>query len=94
MRVGTIICYFLFAIVFLASLGVSLPFVFDKINDDANLTRNLNQNIVTYFVAILVSASLDYVMKLFDDKVPYKKLAILSICIANTIILLVSAYIL
>lgn len=94
MRIWTIIFYFVFAIMFLASIGVILPLVFDNINKDSNLTKNLNQNIVTYFVAILVSASLDYVMRLIDDNVPYRKLAILGVCIVNTALLLLSTYIL
>ena len=94
MRILTISLYFFFAIIFLASIGVSLPYVFDYINDDPSITRNLNQNIVTYFIAILVSASLDYVMKLIDKDVSYKKIAILGVCITNTIIFFISAFIL
>lgn len=94
MRTMTISLYFIFAIIFLASIGVSLPYIFDKINDDPNIIKNLNQNIVTYFIAILVSASLDYVMKIIDKEVSYKKLAILSVCLTNTIIFLTSAFVL
>jgi hypothetical protein len=94
MRILTISLYFIFAIIFLASIGVSLPFIFDKINGEPNIIKNLNQNIVTYFIAILVSASLDYVMKVIDKEVSYKKLAILIVCIANTVIFFISALIL
>jgi hypothetical protein len=94
MRILTISFYFIFAIFFLASIGVSLPYIFDYINKNPEITKNLNQNIVTYFIAILVSSSLDYVMKLIDKDVSYKKLAILAVCIANTTILFMSAYIL
>lgn len=79
---------------FLASIGVSLPFIFDTINGEPNIIKNLNQNIVTYFIAILVSASLDYVIKVIDKDVSYKKLVILIICIANTLIFIMSACIL
>jgi hypothetical protein len=94
MRILTISLYFIFAIIFLASIGVSLPYIFDYINKEPAITKNLNQNIVTYFIAILVSASLDYVMKLIDKDVSYKKIAILAVCITNTVIFFTSAYIL
>ena len=62
MNTLTKILYFLFAIVILASIGVSLPYCFDSANNDINLYKNLNQNLVTYYVAILVSASLDFII--------------------------------
>lgn len=94
MRTITVILYFIFAIVFLASIGVSLPFLFDSINNEDNIIKNFNQNIVTYFIAILISASLDIVMRLIDGNASYKKPAIIFICIVNTIVLLFSSYIL
>jgi hypothetical protein len=94
MRILTISLYFIFAIIFLASIGVSLPFIFDYVNEDPEIIKNLNQNIVTYFIAILVSASLDYVMKLIDKSVSYKKIAILVVCITNTAVFFISAFIL
>jgi hypothetical protein len=94
MRLWTIIFYFALAIIFLGSLGVTLPYIFDNVNSDPNLYKNLNQNMVTYFIAILVSASLDYVMRLIDETVTYKKLAILVVCSANILALLMAAYIL
>lgn len=92
-RFCTISLYFLFAIVFLAAIGVILPYIFDSINNNDNIQKNLNQNLVTYFIAILVTSSLDYIMKIIDDKVSYKKLAILITCTLNTIILFISGYI-
>lgn len=94
MRFWTITFYFAFAIIFLASIGVSLPCIIDAVNSEPNLYKNLNQNLVTYFIAILISASLDYIMRLIDDTVAYKKLAILVVCIGNTIIILMASYIL
>lgn len=94
MRTWTVIIYFALAIILLASIGVSLPYIFDNVNNDPNLYRNLNQNIVTYFIAILVSASLDYVLRLFDATVTYKKLAILLVCLANFVVLGMAAYVL
>jgi hypothetical protein len=90
----TKILYFIFAIVMLASIGVSLPYCFDTINHDVNLYKNLNQNLVTYYVAILVSASLDYIIKLFDDDLSYKKPAFLIICIVNSIFLVLTGILL
>lgn len=94
MRILTISLYFIFAIMILASIGISLPFIFDYINNDPEITKNLNQNIVTYFIAILVSASLDYVMKLIDKNVSYKKFAILLVCITNFTFFVISGFIL
>lgn len=88
MRFFTITLYFIFAIVFLSSIGVSLPYIFDNINDNPEIIKNLNQNIITYIIAILVSASLDYVLKLIDQNVSYKKVGILTIVILNTTVLI------
>ena len=90
----TAILYFFFAIVFLASLGVTLPGVIDAMSDDANFVKNLNQNLVTYFIAILVSASLDYVLKLMDEGVIYKKPAIITVCIVNVAVLITMGFVL
>lgn len=84
MRFITITLYFIFAIVFLSSIGVTLPYIFDNINGNPDITKNLNQNLITYIVAILVSASLDFVLKLIDQEVSYKKVGILVITIINT----------
>ncbi|MCK9403923.1 MAG: hypothetical protein M0Q26_11035 [Chitinophagaceae bacterium] len=94
MRTITIILYFFFTIIFLASIGVTLPYVFDRANADPNAIKNFNQNIVTYFIAILFSASLDYVMKLFDDQASYRKMAILFVCIGDTAVLIMTCFIL
>lgn len=92
-RLCTIFLYFIFAIVFLAGIGVILPYIFDKVDNNRDIYKNLNQNLVTYFIAILVTSSLDYIMKIIDDKVSYKKMAILVTCILNTFILVISCYI-
>lgn len=94
MRFITITLYFLFAIVFLSSIGVSLPYIFDRINENPDITKNLNQNLITYIIAILVSASLDYVLQLIDKQVPYKKAGILSIIIINTVALITGSIVL
>ena len=88
MRFITITLYFIFVIVFLSSIGVSLPYIFDSINKSPDIIKNLNQNIITYIVAILVSASLDFVLKLIDRKVSYRKAGILTITILNVAVLI------
>jgi len=88
MRFITITLYFIFAIVFLSSIGVTLPYIFDTINNSPDTVKNLNQNLITYIIAILVSASLDYVLKLIDQNVSYKKVGILTIVIINTVALI------
>ncbi|WP_304066709.1 hypothetical protein [Pedobacter glucosidilyticus] len=91
-RLFTVILYFVFAIVFLAAIGVILPFIFDEVNSNNDKIKNLNQNLITYFIAILVTSSLDYIMKIIDKEVSYKKLAILITCIFNTTILILASY--
>ena len=88
MRFLTITLYFIFVIVFLSSIGVSLPYIFDSINNSPDTIKNLNQNIITYIVAILVSASLDFILKLTDQKVSYRKAGILIISILNVAVLI------
>jgi len=88
MRFLTITLYFILVIVFLSSIGVSLPYIFDSINGSPDIIKNLNQNIITYIVAILVSSSLDFVLKLIDRKVSYRKVGILTITILNFAVLI------
>jgi undecaprenyl pyrophosphate phosphatase UppP len=83
MRFLTILFYFLLAIVFMSSIGVSLPYIFDNMNNDVNIIKNLNQNIITYFIAILVAASLDIFLNLIDKNASYKKLVMLILVIIN-----------
>jgi membrane protease YdiL (CAAX protease family) len=83
MRFFTILFYFLLAIVFMSSIGVSLPYIFDNMNNDVNIIKNLNQNIITYFIAILVAASLDIFLNLIDKNASYKKLVMLILVIIN-----------
>jgi hypothetical protein len=67
----------------MSSIGVSLPYIFDNMNNDVNIIKNLNQNIITYFIAILVAASLDIFLNLIDKNVSYKKLVMLILVIIN-----------
>jgi hypothetical protein len=94
MRNLTFILYFVLAIVLFASIGVSLPYCFETLKDGKHSIQDLNQNIVTYFIAIFVSASLDYLLKLSDDKGAHRKPVILTVCIVNALIFWMTAYIL
>lgn len=94
MRTWTVILYFIIAIVLLASIGVSMPYIFDMTANDVNAIKNLNQNLVTYFIAILVSASLDLLLRLIDENVSYKKPAIMGIGLLNLLVFAMTAYIL
>jgi undecaprenyl pyrophosphate phosphatase UppP len=67
----------------MSSIGVSLPYIFDNMNNDVNIIKNLNQNIITYFIAILVAASLDIFLNLIDKNASYKKLVMLILVIIN-----------
>ncbi|MCP1297952.1 hypothetical protein NK356_02030 [Chryseobacterium sp. S0630] len=87
MKFITILLYFIFAIMFLAAIGVLIPLTLDIMYNDQNLVKNLNQNLITYFIAIAVTSSLDYIMKIIDNQVTYRKPVILITCILNTIVL-------
>lgn len=83
MKTTTVFLYFLLVIVGLSSIGVLLPLIFDLYNNDPNIWKNFNQNTITYFIAILMTSSLDIVMSVLDKDKPYKKPALLAICIIN-----------
>lgn len=72
---------------FLAAIGVLIPLTLDIMYNDQNLVKNLNQNLITYFIAIAVTSSLDYIMKIIDNQVTYRKPVILITFILNTIVL-------
>lgn len=94
MRFFTITLYFIFAIVFLSSIGVIVPYLIDSSNNNTNAINNLNQNLITYGIAILVSASLDYVLQLIDKSTTYKKAVLLLVIIGNVGILIIYSFIL
>ena len=94
MRFFTIILYFIFAIVFLSAIGVIVPYLIDNSNEEINTINNLNQNLITYGIAILVSASLDYILQLIDKTVSYKKAVMLLVIIGNVGILIIYSFIL
>jgi branched-subunit amino acid transport protein AzlD len=94
MRNFTIILYFIFAIGFLSAIGVIIPYLIDNTNSNPDTINNLNQNLITYGIAILVSASLDYFLQLIDQSVSYKKPVMLLVIIGNVGILFIYSFIL
>lgn len=89
----TKILYFILAIVLLASIGVTVPVILDYINNSPDILKNLNQNLITYYIAIFVTSSLDIVIKLFDvNEKPEKKPIFLGIAIFNIILLVGSSF--
>lgn len=93
MKFLTTLTYFIFVIILLAGIGVIIPLIFDIANDEKNIYKNLNQNLVTYFIAIAITSSLDYVLKIIDDNVKYRKLAILIAGFLNFLILGMAGYV-
>lgn len=84
----TKILYFILAIVILASIGVTVPLILDCKNNSPDIFKNLNQNLITYYIAIFVTSSLDIIIKLFDaSEKPQKKPIFLGITIVNIILL-------
>jgi hypothetical protein len=94
MRIATIIFYFILAIVTFASIGIWLPAIFEGAMDGAYSNKGLIQNFVTYYVAILVSSSLDYILKLIDAETEGKKLFIIMVTLFNVIVLGATAFVL
>lgn len=92
MKTTTVFLYFLLVVVGLSSIGVILPLIFDAYKNDPNIYKNFNQNITTYFIAILMTSSLDILMKFLDDDKPYRKPAVLGICIINLLILIMCGF--
>lgn len=94
MRTFTIFLYFSLAIIIFASMGVTIPYFFETFKGEVHSMQALNQNIVTYFIAIFVSASLDYILKLIDKQEPNKKALILAVCIGNVAVFTMTGFIL
>ncbi len=92
MRFFTITLYFLFAIGFLSAIGVIVPYLIDNSNNNPHTINNLSQNLITYSIAILVSASLDYFLQLVDKTVSWKKAVMLLIIIGNVGVLAIYSF--
>lgn len=94
MRTLTVIFYFSLAIILFAATGVVIPYVFEAIKHTPHSVQDLNQNIVTYFIAIFASASLDLVLKLIDKETAYKKVAILGLLLLCILVIGATAFLL
>ena len=94
MRTATIIFYFVLAIVIFASIGVWLPYCFEVMKGSDHKQYDIVQNLVTYFIAIFVSASLDYILTVIDKQLASKKLILLGVVLVNVLIYFGTAYIL
>lgn len=93
-RTFTVIFYFILAIVIFASIGVYVPYIFESIKNKGHSLQDLNQNVVTYFIAIFASATLDLVLKLIDKNDYKKKLSILGLLILCILVVAATAYLL
>lgn len=93
-RTFTVIFYFILAIVIFASVGVYVPYFFEAIKNKQHSLQDLNQNIVTYFIAIFASAALDLVLKFIDKNDYRKKLSILGLLILCIVVVAVTAFLL
>lgn len=94
MRFIIVILYFLLAIVVFASFGVSIPYIFESIKDGKHDIQGLNQNIVTYYIALFASASLDLILKIIDKDGPQKKPLILTTAMIILVVFSGTGYVL
>lgn len=94
MRLITIFIYFILAIAIFSSFGITIPYCIESMQNVKHSFASLNQNIVTYFIAILASASIDYILKLLDKEVWYRKTAILVVVLCNVLIVGMTFFIL
>lgn len=94
MRLITVILYFVVAIIVFASLGVTIPYVLETLKDGKHSIEGLNQNIVTYYIALFASASLDLILKFTDKNKSYKKPLILTLIVLNILVFGGTGYIL
>jgi energy-converting hydrogenase Eha subunit A len=94
MRTFNVSLYFTITIIVFASTGVWLPYLFEILRKVGHSTVDLNQNIVTYYVAIYMSAILDYILKLLDSSRPNRKPAVLSLVLFTLIVLGTTAWVL
>lgn len=92
MNTVTKILYFIVAIVLFSSIGVTIPLIIDCMRNDSEVLENLNQNLITYYVAIFVTCCLDIVIKLFNDDKPNAKPIFLALTILNVLVLVGSGF--
>lgn len=94
MRILTVIFYFIITIVIFASAGVVIPYIFESIRHVPHNSQDFSQNVVTYFIAIFASASLDLVLKFIDRESAQKKLLILGLLLICIIVVGLTALLL
>lgn len=94
MRLITVVFYFLIAIVLFASFGVSIPYVFEIFQKKAHDITSLNQNLITYYIAIFTSSSLDLLLKYTDKDISYKKPVLLGLSIINIGVIIGTGFVL
>lgn len=94
MRLITVIFYFIIAIIIFASFGVTIPFLFEIFQGKPHDFSSLNQNLVTYYIAIFTSSSLDLLLKYIDKDISYKKPVLLGISLINIAVITGTAFIL
>jgi hypothetical protein len=92
MKTFLVSLYFVIAIVIFGSIGVTIPYVLDDINNEENIIQNLNQNLITYYIAIFLTTSIDYFMKLIDETGNKKKIKLLILVLLNIIIISFTIY--
>jgi hypothetical protein len=91
MRTTTIVVYFIIAIILFASIGVYIPYILEIITGKQHNNQDLNQNLVTYFIAIFASACLDLLLNLIDKDTRTKKLQILILILISIVVFAATA---
>ena len=71
--------YFLLAIVGLGTMGIWYPLVWEWILKDDVTVSNMPQNMLTYFVSLLLCGSIEYGLRLFDNEVKLPKSEFLNV---------------
>jgi len=94
MRLITVIFYFTIAIVIFGSFGVTIPYVFEIFQKEKHNISSLNQNLITYYIAIFTSSSLDLLLKYIDKDISYKKPVLLGISLINIAVIIGTAFVL
>jgi len=94
MRLITVIFYFTIAIVIFGSFGVTIPYVFETFQKEKHNISSLNQNLITYYIAIFTSSSLDLLLKYIDKDISYKKPVLLGISLINIAVIVGTAFVL
>ena len=89
-----VLFYFSLAIVLFAAIGVIVPWVFEGIKHIKHNFQDFHQNIVTYYIAIFASASLDLILKVMDTDSNTRKAKVLGLFLFCLIVCVGTAYVL